>query len=167
MPAAFENPSPSSPTHTHAHGSPSARYFEGAGYVPGSQADAIDARPLLCQSGPIWTPPARSASRDMRRFIEAFTRTVTSAHPSLVAGPDPSDLVAGRFLPPSQPFATQLTDPTSGSSSLLSGPHPSPPALSASPRLDGSQARTPSRSRSWKETPGDAEAPGTHPCHTL
>ena len=97
--------------------------------------------------------------RDMRHIIEAFTRTVVSAHPCLVSGPDPPDLaaIAARFLPPSlgtshhpSSSAPILLDPTLGPIPLLAGPHTCLPqtgrhlchAVSWATQLDGDLCET-------------------------
>ena len=103
-------------------------------------------------------------AQDIRRFVEAFTLTVAFAHSSLMAGRHPPSQLAS-CLPlsalrntrprPLHPPNVSLITPSFRSA-------PRPPALSASLRLDGSQAKSPSKPRSCKEPPGDAEPPGTH-----
>ena len=75
--------------------------------------DATMTEDPQCRPGPIWTPPARL-------FIEAFTRTVASAHPSLVSVPDRHGRHCGSLLatspgPTHHPSssAPALLDPTS------------------------------------------------------
>ena len=77
------------------------------------------------------TSPDRQ--RDVPRVIQAFTKTVAAAHPSLAPGPDPPALgaIAARFLPPSRcssqrpsSSAPTLLNPTLGLIPLPPAPHP-------------------------------------------
>ena len=88
---------------------------------------------------------------DIDCFIWALTKTITTAHPSFVSGPDPHDLaaIAARSLPRSTELFPQPP-----------GTHPCSPVTSTFFRLDGT---TPSPgSRSWRDTPGSQVSAARH-----